>query len=394
MIAKILHGSAFGGLVNYVNDPRKNATLVAASDGINLTDSQTITDSFVMHAALSSRTKKPVAHLVLAFSPRDAVQLDDRKLEKIVRDYLKRMGYDDNQFVAFRHFDKEHPHVHIIVNRVNFQGRCTSDSHEKDRNIKVCKQMTDEYGLYMPTKKRGVKENRLRSMDALRYQMMHCVMESLQVANNWKEFQEDLAKVGIRCRFRYDKNTNAIEGISFSIAKENVSSRMKHDVSFSGKQLDPSLTLQHLCEKLGNPVAIVHEQAKDMYEDARQDWYDSHNGFEVRNIDKIFPDFDTRFPSQAKALMNGYPDIKGDLKSLPSDFFNDLMDKFDDVADAGNGAIQAGLSAMAEILFQPYQPAISAGGGGGSSSKLGWGDDDKYKKKKRNQGMGFGRGRH
>ncbi len=46
MIGKILHGSAFGGLVKYVNDPRKMATLVAASDGVNLSNSQAITDSF------------------------------------------------------------------------------------------------------------------------------------------------------------------------------------------------------------------------------------------------------------------------------------------------------------------------------------------------------------
>lgn len=40
MIGKILHGSAFGGLVKYVNDSRKMATLVAASDGVNLSNSQ------------------------------------------------------------------------------------------------------------------------------------------------------------------------------------------------------------------------------------------------------------------------------------------------------------------------------------------------------------------
>lgn len=67
MIGKILHGSAFGGLVKYVNDPRKMATLVAASDGVNLSNSQAITDSFVMQAGLSYRTKKPVAHIILAF---------------------------------------------------------------------------------------------------------------------------------------------------------------------------------------------------------------------------------------------------------------------------------------------------------------------------------------
>ena len=82
----------------------------------------------------------------------------------------------------------------------------------------------------------------------------------------------------------------------------------------------------------------------------------------------------------------------GNNKSLASSFFDELMEKFDDVADAGNGALQVGLAALGEILFQPYQPAISVGGGG-STSKLGWGDDDKYKKKKRNKAATYTRGR-
>ena len=386
MFGKILHGASFGGLVDYANDHRKNAKLVAASDGINLTSNRSITDSFLMNAGLSTRTKKPVAHFVLALSPHDANRIDDRKLERLVREYLRRMGYDDNQFVAFRHFDKEHPHVHIIVNRVNNQGRCTSDSHEKDRNVKVCRELTREFGLYMAKGKDEVKEKRLRTMDALRYQMMHCVRESLQVADNWKEFQEDLAKVGIRCNFRFNPSTSAIEGISFTIAKEKVKNRkgeakMRHDVSFSGKQLDPSLTLAHLCEKLGNPVAIAHSQARDMYEDAREHWYDSHNYPELANIDKVFPDFDSRFQWQAQSPMNDAPDMAGSGESVAESFINDLLKVGNDISDAGNGCVYAGLQAMGAILFYPYQPALSAGGGGGSSSKMGWGDDDKYKKR-------------
>ena len=147
--------------------------MVAASDGVNLTNSKTITDSFVMQAGLSARTKKPVGHFILSFSPNDTLHINNKMLEQIVNDYLKRMGYDNNQFVAFRHFDKKHPHVHIMVNRVNFKGKCTSDSHEKDKNFKICKDLTEHYGLYMAKIKESVEEKRLRSMDAIRFQMMH-----------------------------------------------------------------------------------------------------------------------------------------------------------------------------------------------------------------------------
>lgn len=378
---KILHGSSFGGLVNNVNDPRKNATLVVASDRINLTNNQTITDSFVMHAGLSSRTKKTVAHFVLAFSPHDAPRINNILLEQLANEYLQKMGYDDNQFVAFRHYDKEHPHIHIVVNLVNFKGKCTKDAHEKDKNVKVCKDLTRKYGLYIASGKEAVKAQRLRTMDAIRYQMMHAVKESLQVSNNWKEFENELAKLGIRLRFRYNTTTNGIEGILFTIDKDKVGNRMRHDISFSGKQLDALLTLSNICERLGNPVAIVHEQARAMYEDARQEWYDTHNGFEVSRIDDVFPDYDSLFPFHATTKMNEAPNIKGGNEPFNHDFTEDLSQTVDDISDTGNRILHIGLTALGTILFPPYQSAISAGGGESSASKIGWGDDDKYKRK-------------
>lgn len=389
MYGKILHGSSFSGLVNYVNDSRKNATLVAASDGINLANNQTITDSFVMHAGLSSRTKKPVAHFVLAFSPQDAPRINNAMLGQLVNDYLQRMGYNDNQFVAFRHYDKEHPHIHIVVNRVNFRGKCTKDSHEKDKNVKVCKDLTQKFGLYIASGKEAVKGQRLRTMDAIRYQMMHAVKESLLVSGNWKDFENELAKLGIRLRFRYNATTNGIEGISFTIDKDKVGNRMRHDISFGGKQLDASLMLTNICERLGNPVAIVHEQARAMYEDARQEWYDTHNGFEVSR----FPNFDNLFPFQAKAKMNEAPDMEGNNQPFVYALIEDLSQTVNEISDAGNGILHIGLSALGSILFPPYQSAISAGGGESSASKIGWGDDDKYERRHHGSSHYYRKGR-
>lgn len=229
-------------------------------------------------------------------------------------------------------------------------------------------------------------------MDTIRYQMLHRVSESLQVSRSWKEFENELSKAGIRLRFRYSTKTNGIEGISFTLAKENISSKMKHDISYSGKQLDSSLTLACICKKLGNPITIVHEQARDMYDDARQEWYYSHNAYEVRDIDRVFPDFDLRFPWQAQARMYDAPQMCGNEQTLEQDFFDELYQAADDVSNIGKGAIQVGLTSLGAILFPPYQPAISAGGGG-TSSKLGWGDDDKYKKKYSSRSRSFGRGR-
>lgn len=230
----------------------------------------------------------------------------------------------------------------------------------------MCKDLTRKYGLYIASGKEAVKVQRFRTMDAILYQMLHAVKETLQVSNNWKDFENELVKLGIRLRFRYNATTNGVEGILFSIDKDRVGNRMRHDISFSGKQLDASLTLTNICERLGNPLAIVHEQARAMYEDARQEWYDTHNGSEVSRIDDVFSNFDSLFPFQSKAEMNEAPDMKGDKLSF---------------SDTGNGILHVGITALGAILFPPYQSAISAGGGESSASKIGWGDDDKYKRK-------------
>lgn len=58
----------------------------------------------------------------------------------------------------------------------------------------MCKKLTEQYGLYIARGKGAIKERRLRSMDAIRYQMLHRVSESLQVSRNWKEFESELSK--------------------------------------------------------------------------------------------------------------------------------------------------------------------------------------------------------
>ena len=98
-----------------------------------------------------------------------------------------------------------------------------------------------------------------------------------------------------------------------------------------------------------------------MYDDARQEWYDSHNAYEVRDIDRVFPDFDLRFPWQAQARMYDAPQMSGNEQTFGQDFFDELYQVADDVSDIGKGAIQVGLTSLGAILFPPYQPAISAG---------------------------------
>ena len=52
----------------------------------------------------------------------------------IAAEYLSGMGIRNTQFIIARHRDREHPHLHILFNRVDNDGRTVSDRNDRYRS--------------------------------------------------------------------------------------------------------------------------------------------------------------------------------------------------------------------------------------------------------------------
>ena len=91
MIAKLSKGGSFSGAVQYIFGPGKGADCLAGM-GVLFKDTPSIIRGFERQAAQNPRVSKPVGHVVLSFSPRDAARLDNRLLLSIAVEYLDRMG--------------------------------------------------------------------------------------------------------------------------------------------------------------------------------------------------------------------------------------------------------------------------------------------------------------
>ena len=122
MIAKIVKGSNFKGVVNYILDKEKDAKILVC-DGLFAENKETIAGSFEAQARMNPRVTKPVGHIALAFSKEDEYRLTDRAMAGIALEYLKEMEINDTQILIVRHYDKEHPHVHIAFNRIANDGQ-------------------------------------------------------------------------------------------------------------------------------------------------------------------------------------------------------------------------------------------------------------------------------
>ena len=195
MIAKISKGGSFGGAVDYVLDKGKDAELLAGL-GVRMKDRDSIVRSFRMQAALNPHLSKPVGHIVLAFSAQDAARLDNRRMVGIAAEYLSGMGIRNTQFIIARHRDREHPHLHILFNRVDNDGRTVSDRNDRYRSERLCKELTVRHGLYFASGKENVKEHRLREPDKTKYEIFHALRDAVPRCRDWPELTAALRQKG------------------------------------------------------------------------------------------------------------------------------------------------------------------------------------------------------
>ena len=175
MMGDMKKRASFARLVNYVNNPKK-ARLIDSKD-VRLDNNASIARSMQGQAddKPGRKLKNPVYHISLDFAHEDAPKLTDDLMTEIAREYMKRMGIVNTQYVTCRHTDREHPHLHIVANRVDNDGNTISDRNDAIRNVAVCKALTREYGLHFSKGKEKVKRDRLRGKDKVKYQIYDAV---------------------------------------------------------------------------------------------------------------------------------------------------------------------------------------------------------------------------
>ena len=265
MIAKIVQGHGFRGVVGYVLD-KEEANLLYA-EGVRIKDKESIVKSFIAQQKLNPKIVKPVAHISLDFSVQDKNRLTDQFMAGMALEYMEKMGYRDTQYIIVRHHNTDHPHIHIVINRIDNNGKRISDQNEKLRNTRVCMELTKKYGLYIASGKENVKEHRLKEPDKTRYEIYHSLKSAIPNCKNWKELKSKLLQSGISTEFRKNGNTDKIQGVRFG----------KNGYEFNGSKIDRACSYSkisyqlYLNEKLRQNEGPQHSAPNQSDQPTRQD---------------------------------------------------------------------------------------------------------------------------
>ena len=332
MIAQIKSGSQFAGLVNYANDIAKKETVIVASKGVCTSSNESITASFQTQAKMRPGLKKFVGHISLSFAPQDTPRLTDAFMAEIAKEYLRRMGITDTQYVVFRHKDQPHGHVHIVYNRVRNDGSALTGDANFRKSIAVTKALTREYGL---TFGKG-KKKRLRGKDAVKYRLYDAIREAMKDCRDWRSLKAALEAKGIRMEFVQKAGANDRTGVVFTYGK----------MTFAGGQIDRNLTYNRISQAM---EAIGQADTTD-------------------NI----------LPAQGRPVSFPFVDISNGKAEDMEQTESILPDSSDNSTVGGN----LGEAAM-EIIIQPH--AVQSAGGGGGSNDRGWRDDNKEKERNNRQ---------
>ena len=270
MIAYIINGKSFGNCVDYVtrraleeklhdeqskrqkSDERKNESnngadiidhlskdwqLLAATTDVRIYEGRkAMADDIARPTRRRKPIKDPVGHISLDFHPADAPSMTDELMAAVAQDYMEQMGLTDTPYIVVRHYDKAHPHCHIVFSRVDNAGKILTQTTNFKKNERVCKALNLKHRLMQGKSKLNTDVSKLRGKEKVRYQLVHDLAGFYLTPSvtDWNSYIDLLRRNGITVREKIGKCGRV--NLYYGVDKQE----------FWYKKLDPFLSRENL----------------------------------------------------------------------------------------------------------------------------------------------------
>lgn len=273
MIAYIIGGSGFGGCVDYVTrrkleeklrkeqsrglkaDERKYESnkgediidhlskdwkLISSSGDIRIYEGRrAMADDIARPSRQRKPVKDPVGHISLDFHPDDKPRMTDELMTEVAQDYMRQMGLVNTPYIVVRHFDKAHPHCHIVFSRVDYDGKILTQTTNFKKNERVCKALNLKHRLIQSKSKLNTDVSKLRGKEKFRYQLVQDLARFYLTSSvtDWGSFVDLLRKNGISVKEKTGKSGRV--NLYYGVGKQE----------FWYKKLDPFFSRENLEQK-------------------------------------------------------------------------------------------------------------------------------------------------
>jgi hypothetical protein len=227
---------------------------VLFQEGVRGYDYRLMARDFELIHSLCAESTKPVFHGVLLFH-RDE-KLGDAKMVEIAQAYLREIGLGHNQHAIVKHVDTPHTHLHLVANRIDYNGNRYNPFLEFCISNDAARKLVREYDL-VPVGKKDLRQTNFDALNASetrKYAIYRSVQECLRGCLDLDELERRLLPHGIDVRYRIDKESGQRTGISFKYGGE----------AFRGGDVDKDLTLPRLQNRLIQQQTLSQQESQKL----------------------------------------------------------------------------------------------------------------------------------
>jgi hypothetical protein len=167
MVAKVNSGQNILGLLNYNENKVKAGVAKCIHENmfgcnverLSFSDKLKTFQSFITR---NHRTTTKAVHISLNFDPSEKLTKDT--LNGIATQYMDKIGFGNQPYLVYQHFDAAHPHIHIVTTNIQRDGkRISLYNIGRNQSEAARKELEELYGL---VKAQGRNKSQSQVVDA------------------------------------------------------------------------------------------------------------------------------------------------------------------------------------------------------------------------------------
>jgi hypothetical protein len=175
MVAVIKTGHSIRRIFNYNENKVKEGVAECIGAGNYPVDAERMNGTMKLNrllkqAALNENVKRNSVHVSLNFDASDA-GLTKEKLMEIADTYMRKIGFGDQPYLVYRHFDAGHPHIHLVSVKVRADGsRIDTQNIGRNQSEKARKEIEKSFDLVVADDRKKREAFRLKPVDVRKVQ--------------------------------------------------------------------------------------------------------------------------------------------------------------------------------------------------------------------------------
>ena len=197
-----------------------------------------ITKEFKMLQDQNYHCTKNTLSFVISPTIEDGKRLDKSKLQAITKHFMHEMNLGERQAIAFVHQDKEHKHIHLYVNRIDFKGVAYNDSFIGKRSQQAAEKTAEQMGLTTVNQIQFEKEFNLKEIRTEIKRRHDLTMKQFK-PKSFDEYVKFMETNGVKV-IPSINNQNKLQGFRFELDGHNLKGSEVHrnmSIGNIGKQM-------------------------------------------------------------------------------------------------------------------------------------------------------------